>query len=765
MEQITQGMSGEEAANIIYNNDIENETGISAINTALGTTYNEIGASDLDGANSNNTAGTLYINAGAVSPVKGTLQQLKIRINPSSSAGTVGVAILSNQGDNYRVDQITDVQVATGENTLTDLNIPINAGDAIGIVVRNAATGIGRLQAAGAGSFSTIPSAIVGSTLPTENIISQGAVADNRINYNFSVVGGEFIDQTNQRLAAVEAQTAFIPSMREDISEMGEFLGNGNLDYSLGITGTPTSWTSNQSAAYLPANLNSIFTAPSKVNSLYFEIDIAADVYIIILENVSAGTWRESTRVLISAEAGENTIDVSELNISGNTGATIALYSPNARFRYMNNATGYMFFGVFETDGLFEFVNPAYPDKFPQPNNIAVIFTAQLSSLTVTERLQLLEGDVESADPVFADYRGTQLYGTNFQSLPNEWVNSGWSLVEGGVSPSSNGLASTLRLNKQYSVDRRGVRVTARLGADSRFILRTVNKETNATQCSMAEVDVAAGEMRIYTASAGGNSALPSVSSTSPLAIVAGRDYIIDFYIDKNQFLNRLTVIDTVSAQRFTLEDTSKTAGRHHDCYAICNYSGAAPLVKNCAVYTPCKRGMFGIILGDSIDEAMGNGVETVDGWAQRTVSAWEGNGAVSGRGSGNINGVIERISTEVAVLRPRHVVIKIGTNAGNTLALLRSMVSLAQSYGAIVTLNNIPMRNADISARNADIATVRSEFGIKGALFDVATAVNFDPAQGQDTSKFYSDLVHPLLFGQTFMFDRLAIDTPYLLY
>jgi len=376
-----------------------------------------------------------------------------------------------------------------------------------------------------------------------------------------------------------------------------------------------------------------------------------------------------------------------------------------------------------------------------------------------TSNITLLQNSVPARTT-----NGTILYDETFTSISTNWINNGWVTVSGGISPTGVGLTNFIRLNKQYSLDKRNVRTVVRLGADTRLLIYTKQQEGSVSLGSMSECDVSAGKMRIYGAHNDSTTTLTAISTEANYTFLTDRDYIIEYGIDKNTFTHTLSVTDTITGVRTTITDITRLAGRQHDNYAITCYSGIVPIIKSFTLKTPYKN-PFVWVGGDSITEAMGNGVLSADGYAQRLVSAV--GGAVSGRGGGNINGLLRRIETEVLFLKPANVSIMIGTNSGNSLALLRQMITRLTNLGIVVYLNNIPTiaNTSDYITRNTDIATVRSEFGLKGVLMDVATAINNNPASGQDNTKFYSDLVHPINFGQTFMFDRFRIDTPELFY
>lgn len=346
-------------------------------------------------------------------------------------------------------------------------------------------------------------------------------------------------------------------------------------------------------------------------------------------------------------------------------------------------------------------------------------------------------------------------------SLSTGWNLTGWQNISDELSNTSTGLENTAVLDRQYSLDRRSIKLRVRLSSDSRFLVLTKPKEGNANLGTVAEVDVAAGKLRIYTAYNNGVT-LPALSSEADAVIATDRDYIVELGLDKSLFKHTLTITDTLSGDQSSVVDTTRSAGRQHDCYALCVYSGGNVTVKSVVVDTPYKRDGYLAVMGDSITEAMGNGVTEVNGWAQRAVSELgDSNSFISGRGGGNLDGVLRRIETEVVMLRPANIMVMIGTNSGNTLAKLRQLAERCEDLGIKLILNNIPTRfDQDVTARNSDINTVRDEYGLTGCLMDVATSIGNNISSGYDAAKFYSDGVHPLNFGRDFMYKRVYLDT-----
>lgn len=363
--------------------------------------------------------------------------------------------------------------------------------------------------------------------------------------------------------------------------------------------------------------------------------------------------------------------------------------------------------------------------------------------------------------------KGIQLYKNALSALPARWTAVNWSASGGGLSPSATGLANYLKFNDQYAASRRKASVKVKLFADTRFMFFTKNVEGAVNQGTLTEIDVAAAKIRIYKAFTDAG-ALPALKIDAACTIVSGREYLVELFAIEEE--NRLVVTDTLTGDSVSVSDntlngvSADATGRQYDCYAFCNYSGTAPIVRDFRVscLQPVNPVLY--ICGDSIT-AYRYGATVANGYAYRLAALLGVPVVISGRGGGTIAGVLNRLETEVKFLKPTYVMISIGTNGGNTILNLTQAVNRIIELGAIPILNNVPRHsNGSDVAVNAIIETVRSTFGLSGALFNVATSIGKVVANGQDLTIFNNDggvYLHPTSTGSAEMAKRFPIDTP----
>lgn len=203
----------------------------------------------------------------------------------------------------------------------------------------------------------------------------------------------------------------------------------------------------------------------------------------------------------------------------------------------------------------------------------------------------------------------------------------------------------------------------------------------------------------------------------------------------------------------------------------FCYSTGAAMSVKD--LYIDVPVGSNGecllIILGDSITEGYLSG-DDYGTYSVRIMNMFpSGTAKVSGRNGGTINGVLKRLESEVKLLKPKYVMVGIGTNNGNTEENLTQLINRIYELGAIPIINRIPcMSNSIQSANNNLIESVVNDFRNNGkeiysCMMNVATAINRNLDDGFDASKFNPDYVHPNSKGHLDMFLQSMIDIPFM--
>ena len=167
---------------------------------------------------------------------------------------------------------------------------------------------------------------------------------------------------------------------------------------------------------------------------------------------------------------------------------------------------------------------------------------------------------------------------------------------------------------------------------------------------------------------------------------------------------------------------------------------------------TPILRRFYGaakvfpkvIFFGDSLTQGAHNMPE--NGWAQMC-AAEIGNSICCGRGSGDIWSCLNQVRTMLPALRPKAMVVTIGTNNEERTAsvnavryLYEKFIRLAEYHGVILILNCIPVcQRAHIAETNKVLQSI----SIPKCRFDLALTENNEADGPQALSYFVADETH----------------------
>ena len=218
---------------------------------------------------------------------------------------------------------------------------------------------------------------------------------------------------------------------------------------------------------------------------------------------------------------------------------------------------------------------------------------------------------------------------------------------------------------------------------------------------------------------------------------------------------------------------TAINIGMQRDYYCVNLQSGSAFSISQ-IVITCAKCDL--LIYGDSISEPEAYWPTNVfaKSWTQLVVKKMNRRALTSGRCGTSISALMERIVNELPFIKPKYVMVTIGTNGGNSVQNLSAMVDYIESQGAVCILNHIPanINSGGVSntvAVNAIIDQVRAAKNVRGADFDIPTSLAHDGAAVDTTQMWWEDYGgatgsvyhHPNEKGSANMFARLQIDVP----
>jgi len=261
----------------------------------------------------------------------------------------------------------------------------------------------------------------------------------------------------------------------------------------------------------------------------------------------------------------------------------------------------------------------------------------------------------------------------------------------------------------------------------------------------------------------------------------ANHDYIVEVHRDYQT--SKLRIVDLFTGDFAEVSATMDGAGgvgegalgtgffvgRQYDYYCFGLAEGTALFVKQICVLAK-ESDLTLLIYGDSITEPEGY-FPTADfpcAWTQLIMEHISGKAMSSGRGGTTIHELLERIKNELPYVQAKYVMITIGTNGGNTEENLSELVEYILAQGSIPILNNIPCNESGTQIPvNAMIEKVRQKYGINGCKFDLATSLNHDGREVDQTTMYFEDYDwgkiyhHPNVKGSLQMYTRTLIDVP----
>jgi hypothetical protein len=330
------------------------------------------------------------------------------------------------------------------------------------------------------------------------------------------------------------------------------------------------------------------------------------------------------------------------------------------------------------------------------------------------------------------------------------------------------GTADVVKLNKFYALAERMVQYRVRLSADARAVFRSSDNGF------AAYVDVPNRRLSIAT---------NPVTETTVDFLQGDRDYTVEVYHIYQQA--KVRIVDVLSGEEAEIVAVNDGSGGYgqgvihegfsvgmqwdHYCFGLA--AGTSMLVKQMAVYA-LKGSVRLLLYGDSITqpEAYFPTADFPQAWTQRIIGRLNGNATSSGRGGGTIATVLEYIRNELPYIRAQYVMITVGTNGGNTEANLSELVEYIKARGATPILNNIPCNESGTQvAENALIDQVRRKYSLHGCRFDLATSVNGDGQQVDQTTMYWENYTngwgqvyhHPNEKGGRQMFEQTLLDVP----
>lgn len=382
-----------------------------------------------------------------------------------------------------------------------------------------------------------------------------------------------------------------------------------------------------------------------------------------------------------------------------------------------------------------------------------------------TEQIKEIERvNYNKIDNIFVSYKPDSDFAELFDAR------SGWSYdsVSKCLVNSSLGISNYLRCKHSFACDPRKVIYKFTPSYSAKIVFGTVNDITYATDGNVAfSIDFSNGVITNH----GSFANTPNLSTSLNYSnFVVPTGYNNDLFILSMSYDHRGTIISLWDATKCVElvtdyvafnKDTIGQDRYGYDKYYIYSETGTMQIFDFIVKTDEIPGGCRAYFVGDSITWGVQNpDINTV--WSYMAAEHIQ-NSVVSGRSGCQIIQVQDRLEVEAAALKPQYVIMMIGQNGGNTEALLTKAISTIYEVGAVpIVCTNIQSSDATtITPVNSQILSVCSTLGLVPVRMDIATSVNGDISQGQDSSLFASGNVHPNADGSKKMFLRLFSDHP----
>lgn len=346
----------------------------------------------------------------------------------------------------------------------------------------------------------------------------------------------------------------------------------------------------------------------------------------------------------------------------------------------------------------------------------------------------------------------------SLKDFSNEKDNFGeWTQDERGLKAAGTQDAGLyLNLSRRISFEQRATRVRLSLFSDTRFGFHWLERDGNGG--SLFTVDAAKGTINIHRYWA---ASVNDIDASAPFTVENGHTYLLEAL--KSFRNNTFTITDeqtgaTASVETAPVLGVSQQeefkGGRQNNLFGFRRISGKSPFIKEMEIVATVMPEPLLYIIGNSITE--GDHIRQSARYGEVMASWLNGRVVVSGESGSTIEGVIDRVANEIPFIRPKFVMVTIGTNRPNTREEIVKLIELIRTNGSIPIINRIPVTsNGGSYETNEVIASVCEEMNVSGCRFDLATCADGD-LHKQASWLFLDDKIHPTAEGHLAMAKRL---------
>lgn len=403
-------------------------------------------------------------------------------------------------------------------------------------------------------------------------------------------------------------------------------------------------------------------------------------------------------------------------------------------------------------------------DDFPQTHRVRV--PADAVSMYISNRVTT-NPNLYIGVPKDKVQTGNSLLNVNYLNPVNHFIHTVYNgtVTDGKGLKIEAGTGNGLQYNKCIQLDNWSycARIETITNQETVNLGTVITQPASVNHATRMEVDFAAQTLKIY------NNSTSSLAVQTSLTNINGNVYMlklerIDRAIKATVYNEKTGVAVSVTSNDGTGSSAGiNAAGKMFDCPMFYVGSGSVYLKDVSATSLVNPKVLF---VGDSITQGAHTDYDKT--WS---VMAGEyfGNCLTGGRGSGDVWCCLNQVRSIVPVLKPKAVVVTIGTNntyeqmsEGGFIGLYRSIVNVIKGVGAIPIVNNIVACDSRINAVTEanNVITSVNEIGCR---FDLATSINNDWADGQNNTYYYTDLVHLNDDGNELLYNIIINELGYL--
>lgn len=386
------------------------------------------------------------------------------------------------------------------------------------------------------------------------------------------------------------------------------------------------------------------------------------------------------------------------------------------------------------------------------------IFSAKFSSDSITGE-NTVENTVENRTK-----NCRTLFSLDLKNIDQSVVMNGWNVSNGSITNGTNvGQSYPLRIEKDTAILERQTIYDFSFPELGAKIVCGYSTSGADASCSYVYFDT---KNNVY-----GYKTNSSEVSKGNISLQATKKYRL--IIAKNGRNSKCTLYDFNTLTQLCSFDT--VSYNFRDYVTVWSESKSVRIYNVQIIIPHCSENIKCIIYGDSITEGLYASSEEKS-WSNLIRDALgKDNCCVSGRCTCKIQHVSRRIAFECAILKPKYIMVHIGTNGGNTVDNITKLIEQIKNLGAIPIINTIictaTSTQSSVNTIIRQALNTYSNETILSADCQAATCKNFNVADGVNRACFSNDGgttilhegYHPSDYGHELMFKQVVKDIPQL--